>query len=101
MDEQQFISIRKVCLNYDIEVAFIESLQQIGLIELHTVAQDPSIHKEHLSQLERMIRLHTDLNINLEGIDVICNLLEKERRLHAELNHLRNRLSRYENDAGV
>ena len=36
--------------------------------------------------------------MNLEGIDVVFNLLEKERDLRNELIALKNRLRLYEND---
>jgi hypothetical protein len=70
----------------------------MGLVEIHLVQQDKCIHQDELGELEKMIRLYTELNINLEGIDVILNLLEKERQLRAELNALRNRLRLYENN---
>ncbi len=45
-----------------------------------------------------MIRLHHELNVNIEGIDVVFNLLEKEKELREELIALKNRLKLYEND---
>ena len=45
-----------------------------------------------------MIRLHNELNVNIEGIDVVFNLLEKEKELREELNALKNKLKLYEND---
>mgnify|MGYP000653790222 FL=1 len=43
-----------------------------------------------------MIRLHHELNLNIEGIDVVFNLLEKERKLREEVAMLKKRLKRYE-----
>ena len=45
-----------------------------------------------------MIRLYNELNVNIEGLDIIFNLLEKEKRLREELNALKNKLKLYEND---
>ena len=98
MAKQHYISIKNLCSHYDIEISFVESLYRMGLVEIHLVQQDKCIHQDQLGELEKMIRLYTELNINLEGIDVILNLLEKERHLRAELNALRNRLRLYENN---
>ena len=42
-----------------------------------------------------MMRFHYDLNINLEGIDVIARLLKRIEDLQHELRHARNKLSIY------
>jgi hypothetical protein len=45
-----------------------------------------------------MIRLHHELNVNAEGIDVVLNLLEKEMQLRQEVISLKNKLRLYENE---
>jgi hypothetical protein len=70
----------------------------MGLIEIEIIEQQQFIHQDQISDLERIIRLHNELNVNLEGIDVVFNLLAKERELRNELNTLKNRLSLYESD---
>ncbi|MDO9136514.1 MAG: chaperone modulator CbpM [Lutibacter sp.] len=44
-----------------------------------------------------MIRMHLDLNINIEGIDIAFNLLQKIDELENELISIKNRLRIYEN----
>ena len=90
------IPINRICQQYQIDVSFIYALQDYDLIEV--VQQDNTIciYDDHLGELERMIRLHYELEINLEGIDVIRHLMRKMDRLEAEMNRLRNRLSLYE-----
>ena len=56
------------------------------------------MHSRKGRDLEKIVRLHNELNVNLEGIDVVFNLLEKERKLRKELNAVKNRLRLYEND---
>ena len=80
------------------EISFVDSLYNMGLIQIEMIEQDQFIHQDQISDIEKIIRLHYELNVNLEGIDVVFNLLEKERRLQDELNTLRNRLRIYEND---
>ncbi|MFT7364613.1 MAG: hypothetical protein ACI9UV_002823, partial [Algoriphagus sp.] len=42
--------------------------------------------------LEKVLRLHKELDVNLEGIDVILNLLGKVESLQMELNLAKQRL---------
>ncbi len=76
---------------YNVEVSFINSLQEFGLIKVIIVEEIPHIHHEQLSNLEKLIRLHYDLEINMEGIDVISHLLRRMEEMEGELRGLRNR----------
>ncbi|REE82870.1 MerR-like DNA binding protein [Lutibacter oceani] len=98
MKTQQFILIKTLCSQYNIDISFVDSLNKIGLIEIEIINQNQFIHQDQISDLEKMIRLHHELNVNIEGIDIVFNLLEKERALRNELNTLKNRLRLYEND---
>jgi hypothetical protein len=98
MKTQHLILIKTLCSQYNIEISFVDSLNKIGLIQIEVVDQNQFIHQDQIGNLEKMIRLHNELNVNLEGIDVVFNLLEKERALRNELNTLKNRLRLYEND---
>jgi hypothetical protein len=93
---EKMIPITRVCQQYQIEVSFIYALQDYGLIEVVQQGKTVCIDDDHLGELERMIRLHYELEINLEGIDVIRNLMRRMAQLEAEMNRLRNRLNIYE-----
>lgn len=96
--ENNLIAITTLCSHYEIEVSFIDALYKTGLIQIVIIEQNQFIHQEQIGKLEKMIRLHQELNVNLEGIDVVFNLLEKERKLRNELNAVKNRLKLYEDD---
>jgi phage terminase small subunit len=87
-----------LCTQYEIEFSFVDALHQIGLIRIEIVEQNRFIHQDQIADFEKMIRLHHELDVNPEGIDVIFNLLEKERALQMEINALKNRLRIYESD---
>ncbi|MFT3703278.1 MAG: chaperone modulator CbpM [Agriterribacter sp.] len=91
----ELITQDECCIQYNIELSFIQSLNEYGLIEIITVEEKPFLHTAQLSELEKFIRLHYDLNINMEGIDVIANLLKKVQTLQNEVGHLKNRLQVY------
>ena len=96
MAQQELILIETLCTHYEIEVSFVDSLYSLGLIEIHTVEQTRFIPEEKVADLEKMIRIHQDLEVNPEGIDVIFNLLRKVDGLKSELAATKNRLKRYE-----
>lgn len=98
MAAQELILIETLCLNYQIEFSFFKALNKEGLIKIETIEQQQFIHQDRIRDLEKMIRLHDDLHINIEGIDCVINLLQKLDKLKEELNDVKNRLRLYEND---
>ena len=98
MKEQQIISTQILCSQYNIEISFVDTLNKMGLIQIEIIEQNQYIHQDQISDLEKIIRLHNELNVNLEGIDVVFNLLEKEKQLRDELTALKNRIRLYENE---
>jgi chaperone modulatory protein CbpM len=96
MAKANLISASEFCVYHNIEFAFLSNLKEFGLIEIVQVQQTDYIPEEQLERLERMIRLHRELEINPEGIDTIDHLLEKLNRLQEEVIMLRNRLRLYE-----
>jgi len=98
MDTHNLILIEKLCSHYEIELSFFDELETMGLIEIKTIKKVQFIHQDSISDLEKMIRLHHELAINAEGIDVVFNLLKKVDKLEEELNSVRNRLQLFEND---
>jgi len=97
MENDEMITLEVVCINYEIEPSFIDSLLEYGLLEITTVENTRFLEMKRIRDLERWIHLHYDLDINLEGIQTISHLLERVTYLQDELSMLRNRLQFYEN----
>ena len=96
MDNENMISVIEFCECHHIEMSFIDSLEETGLIEIETVEETPYIQESHLYDLERIVRLYYDLDINPEGIDAIINLLKRMDEMQHEITLLKNRLRLYE-----
>lgn len=96
MQTDHLISLDVFCTSNDIEIAFISSLREAGLIEVTTIEETGFLNSEQLLQLERYIRFYYELNINLEGIDAIKHLLHRVNTMHDEITTLQNRLRLYE-----
>ncbi|SDC08105.1 chaperone modulator CbpM [Niabella drilacis] len=86
------ISVEQCCSYYSIEVTFVQSLSEHGLIEL--IQQDTHyfIGFEQLASLEKYMHMHYDLDINMEGLEAIAHLLNKVQVLQTEVRTLRNAL---------
>jgi hypothetical protein len=94
--EQDLVPAQLCATQYRIEYTFIQSLQDSGLIRVETINGEGFIPAEQLHQLERYVRLHHDLDINLEGIEAIAHLLNRVETLQKELSLLSARLRQYE-----
>jgi hypothetical protein len=98
MENTEMVMLDDFCTSHRIEISFIHSLEENGLIETVAINQVLYITSNDLPTLEKITRLHQDLNINPEGIDAINHLLKHVEEMKQEIVHLRNRLSFYEED---
>ena len=95
MESVDMIVLDEFCASHQVEISFIRSLEDYGLIETIIVNETMCLPGNELSKLEQIVRLHQELNINPEGIDVINNLLRRIENLQNEINELRNKLTFY------
>ncbi len=96
MKRSDYITITEICLHHHIEESFLYQLEEFELIRIKSVKGQPKLHMEELPKLEKMLRLHRELHINLEGIQSIYHLLERMSDMQEELKFLRNKLDRFE-----
>jgi hypothetical protein len=96
METDNLIAVDEFCSSHDIEIAFISSLRETGLIEITRIEEAEFLDAEQLRELEKYIRFYYELNINLEGIDSIRHLLRRVNEMRDEIIMLRNRLILYE-----
>lgn len=92
MSTKKFILLNNLCAHYNVEMSFFNSLNEFGLIEIILVEESQYIHHNKITDIEKMIRIHQELNVNIEGIDVVLNLLEKIEKLQNELIITKNKL---------
>jgi len=97
MKNDNWILLQTLSSHYQVELSFFTDLRDLGLIEIEIREQSPYIHENQMNNLERMIRLHHELEVNPEGIDIVFNLLQKIEHLQNDLKAMQNRLRLYEN----
>lgn len=98
MADEKLIAVKDICIYYDIPDTFIKDLAEYELIEVVTAEKQWFIDEGKITDIERFMRLHYDLNINLEGLDVIKHLLQQVERLQREVNDLSSQLDFYKID---
>lgn len=98
MDTEKYIPVLHLCDLYQMEISFFKELNEEGLIELVSRQNSMYVHEEKLYKVERIIRIHRELNVNIEGIDVVLNLLDKVDKLQNEVYNIQSRLRLYEDD---
>ncbi len=92
MKKETLVPVDDICKYYRTEHSFIISLKEYELIEIITIEGASFIHAEQLQQLEKLVRLHYDLDVNLEGIEVINHLLHRIETMQHEMRMLKNKL---------
>jgi len=96
MKTEYLIAVDEFCANHHIEISFISSLQQTGLLEITTIRETGFIDAGQLRQVEKFVRLYYELGINLEGIETISHMLQRIITMQDEIASLKNRLRLYE-----
>lgn len=96
MQPNHLIPISEFCVHHHVEIAFVHSLEQQGLVETVSVEQSVYVQPEQLPRLEKFVRLYQDLSIHLDDLDVVSDLLERLEGLQHQVTHLQNRLVFYE-----
>ena len=96
MENKNLVPAATCCAQYNIELSFIHNLQHYGFIKTVTINADEFIEEDELQRLEKFIRLHYDLDINMQGIEAISFLLERVENMKDEIAYLKSKLNVYE-----
>ena len=95
---EEMIPADTFCIHHNIELAFIYSLKDSGLIEITHIEEKVFVPVSQLPHLEKLVRLYQEMDINLEGIETITYLLQRMNDMQQKIIQLSNQLSRYENE---
>ncbi|GAB3798417.1 hypothetical protein GCM10028819_19420 [Spirosoma humi] len=96
MQPDHLIPVREFCVHNQVEITFIQFLAQQGLVETVAIEQAVYIQSEQLPRLEKFVRLHQELAIHPDDLDIVNDLLDRMADLQHEVARLQNRLLFYE-----
>ncbi len=83
------IAAHDFCVSHNVELSFLYSLSESGLVKITTIDEQVFITEDQLPGLEKWVRLHYDLDINIEGLEAIHHLLEQMKQMEEEMVRLR------------
>ncbi|CAM2799695.1 putative chaperone-modulator protein CbpM [Legionella steigerwaltii] len=90
IEETTTISFNEVCQKYRIPKELLLEMVEYGLFSIKTTQTEHlKLNQKDLRKIESAFRLHQDLGINLPGVALALDLLEKIDQLNEELNILR------------
>lgn len=98
MENHKYIPLFLLCKQYTLEIEFVHQLHESDLIQIVTIEENNFLDHDQLGDFEKMIRIHRELHINIEGIDAVFNLLNKIETLKEELDQAKNKLRLYEGE---
>ncbi|MCM4163371.1 MULTISPECIES: chaperone modulator CbpM [unclassified Arenibacter] len=93
--DQEYILITDFCTSHNIETHFVLELYEYGLVDVVVKENTHYLPIQQLPKAEKILRLHSDLDINLEGIAVITRLLNRMEKMQNEITRLKNKLDLY------
>ena len=96
METEQMIPASEFCVYHNMELSFIYSLNESGLIEITVVKEEIFVPASQLKQLEQLMRLKQEMDINIEGIESITYLLKRIRDMQQHIVELNNKLAFYQ-----
>ena len=76
---------REECVQvYEVDIVFFDNLVEAGLIETFMEENTVYLHYDKLAHFEKLLTWHYDLEINIPGLEVICQLLERIEQLQTQ-----------------
>ena len=98
METEKMIPACEFCMYHNIELSFIYSLNESGLIDITSIEEKIFVPVSQLKHLEKLMRLKEELDINVEGIETITYLLQRMNDMQQHILQLTNKLAFYENE---
>jgi len=97
MEKADLIPAEDFCSHHSVSYTFVSGLCDAGLAEVVTIEEVQYIHPDCVADLEKLVRLHADLDINMEGIEAIAHLLQQVSDLRVQLKNMTQQLDMYKN----
>lgn len=92
MEKPDFIAIVDLSVVYEVKLDFFNAIIEHDLLQVYEIEGAIHIDAVDIGRLEQIMRLINELKINVEGVDVILNLLERIQFLEEELTNRSDKL---------
>ena len=92
----RYVTIQEFSEFHQADIHLIEEIIHFGLVEPLEKGDQPCIREEDIEQLEAMVRIRSELDINLPGLETIMHMRRRMQELQDRLDELERRLHWYE-----
>ena len=87
--EKTLFRVIDICKTNNIEYTFVHELHSNGLIQIIVKEEQEYLEEEQVYHVERFSTWHYELDLNVQGIEVVSNLIDKIEELQRELKALK------------
>lgn len=98
MDRSDYISLVKAARLCNLSESFLKELSDFGFFKTYFFDDEDCIECNEMEKIVRIYRLHSDLNINYEGVDIILAMRKRIVDLESELQQLTLKLNHLEQE---
>jgi hypothetical protein len=96
MKQENYISVKTFCQHHGVKESFVYSMYEFELLQIDDSKEEALLSTDELPILEKMVRLHKELDINPEGVQAVYHLLQQVEGLQEEVTALKRKLDRFD-----
>lgn len=96
MKQESYISVKTFCQHHGVKESFVYSMYEFELLQIDDSKEEALLLTDELPILEKMVRLHKELDINPEGVQAVYHLLQQVEGLQEEVAALKRKLDRFD-----
>ena len=82
---KKYITIKELAEFHELDEGYIMEFIHYGIIPAQEKKTILQVHLDDVEELERAIRLNKDLEVNMQGIEIICRLRNRLVELQKQL----------------
>ena len=90
------ITVEEFADFHQVTTELIKQFADFGLVRIQQVERQYCIDPEQMERCERAIRIHKDLGVNMEGVEIILDMRDKYSEMQKELLRLRHQIKKHE-----
>ena len=92
----KYVTIQEFSSFHQVDIHLIETFIHFGLLEPLDMDNQYCIREEDIEPLEAMVRLHTELDVNLPDLETIMHMRRRLLALQERVEELEGHLHWYE-----
>lgn len=88
--DRSYYKIADICNSNKIEISLVKQLHENNLIKIVILDTHEFIHEDELIYLEKYANWYYELELNIQGIEIVKNLVDQIKYLQDEIKNIRN-----------